>query len=318
MIPTFLVTLREGVEAALVVGLVLACLQRAEQSRLIPAVYSGLGAGLAGSVLVGGILIGLSRQLGSAQGSGGILARQLLEVGLGATAVAMLTWMLIWMTQQARTLKQEIESTVEVALQTDPAVSQAAWWGIFSLVAAAVLREGFETVLFLAVQWQQGWMAVMGSLVGLAGAVLMGILLFRWGVRINLKRFFQVMGLFLLLILAGLVISILRHVDLAAVAWVDLHPEMASLCWSATSSCVLGSQVWDGHQILPDRQFPGIVLKTLFGYRETLYALQVLGYGLFLGIVGGIYFRSLGLATAPAASPAESKDFPGDMSSESP
>lgn len=288
-IPTFLVTLREGVESALVVGIVLACIRRAHQPQLVPQVYLGIAAGLGGSVIVGSLLIGLVQRVGQGQGAQAVLVRQLLELGLGIVAIAMLSWMLIWMTRQDRTLKAEIEGTVQSALTQN----QAAAWGVFTLVTTAVLREGFETVIFLAAKFQQGWIPIAGAVAGLGGAVLIGLLLFRWGVRIDLKRFFQVMGVFLLLIVAGLVISALRHLDAAAVSWVELHPEMASLCWSAADSCLLGPLVWNGHDLLPDRQFPGIVLKTLFGYREMLYGVQVLAYALFLGTVGGLYFRSL-------------------------
>ncbi|NMF85145.1 FTR1 family protein [Nodosilinea sp. P-1105] len=288
-IPTFLVTLREGVEAALVVGIVLACLRQAKQPQLVSSVYLGIGAGLGGSVILGIGLVRLLQRVGQGSSPQAVLGRQLLEMGLGVVAIVMLSWMLIWMTRQARTLKAEIEGTVQSALTQN----RAAAWGVFTLVATAVLREGFETVIFLAAKFQQGWIPIAGAGAGLGGAVLIGLLLFRWGVRIDLKRFFQVMGIFLLLIVAGLVISALRHLDAAAVAWVELHPEMASLCWSVGRSCLLGPLVWNGHDLLPDRQFPGIVLKTLFGYRERLYGIQVLAYALFLATVGGLYFRSL-------------------------
>ncbi len=286
-IPTFLVTLREGVEAALVVGIVLACIRQAQQPQLVKSVYLGIGAGLAGSVVVGGLLIGLLQRVGQGQTAEAVLVRQLLEMGLGVVAIAMLSWMLIWMTQQARTLKAEVEGTVANAL------SGGASWGVFSLVATAVLREGFETVIFLVAKFQQGWIPILGAIAGFLGAVLVGFLLFRWGVRIDLKQFFQMMGIFLLLIVSGLVISALRHLDGAAIAWVELHPAMAWLCWSGGKACVLGPLVWDGRAILPDHQFPGILLKTLFGYRETLYGVQIFAYGLFLSLVGGLYFRSL-------------------------
>jgi high-affinity iron transporter len=288
-IPTFLITLREGVEAALVVGIVLACIRRAQQPQLVRQVYMGIAAGLGGSVMVGSLLIGLVQRVGQGQGAQAVFVRQLLELGLGIVAIAMLSWMLIWMTGQARTLKAEIEGTVQSALTQNPAAA----WGVFTLVGTAVLREGFETVIFLAAKFQEGWIPVAGAMAGLGGAVLIGLLLFRWGVRIDLKRFFQVMGIFLLLIVAGLVISALRHLDIATAAWVELNPNMANLCWSAGNSCLLGPLVWNGHDLLPDRQFPGIVLKTLFGYREMLYSLQILAYAVFLGTVGALYFRSL-------------------------
>lgn len=286
--PTFLITLREGVEAALVVGIVLACLRQAKRLQFIPYVYYGIGAGLAASVMVGGLLLHLLQQVPVTTSPDVILLRQLLETGLGVLAITMLSWMLIWMTRQARSLKAEIEGSVQSAVTEDGVAA----WGIFSLIATAVLREGFETVLFLAAQFEAGWTPVVGAIAGIAGAVVIGVLLFKWGIKINLKRFFQIMGILLLLIVSGLVISALRHLDAAAIAFVQLRPQFAALCWSTSPTCLLGPLVWDAHAVLPDNQFPGILLKTLFGYRQTLYTVQAIGYLLFLSVVGSLYFRS--------------------------
>ncbi|NJP08374.1 MAG: FTR1 family iron permease [Leptolyngbyaceae cyanobacterium RU_5_1] len=287
VIPTFLITLREGVEAALVVGIVLACLRQAKQSQLILYVYSGIAAGLAASIVVGGLLLQLLHQVQTATTPNVVVMRQLFETGLTGLAIAMLSWMLIWMTRQARSLKAEIEGSVQSAVTGDGVAA----WGIFSLIATAVLREGFETVLFLAAQFQAGWTPLAGAIAGIVGAVVIGVLLFKWGVKINLKQFFQIMGTLLLLIVSGLVISALRHLDAAAAAFVQLYPQFAALCWSSPT-CLLGPLVWDARTVLPDHQFPGIILKTLFGYRQTLYTVQAIGYLLFLGLVGSLYFRS--------------------------
>jgi high-affinity iron transporter len=155
-----------------------------------------------------------------------------------------------------------------------------------------VLREGFETVLFLAAQFQKGWAAPIGAILGILGAAIVGVLLFKLGVKIDLKQFFQIMGTVLLLIVSGLVISALRHLDAAAIAFVQLHPQADWLCWSSAPTCLLGSLVWDARAVLPDKEFPGIILKTLFGYREMLYTVQAIAYLLFLGLVGSLYFRS--------------------------
>ncbi|EKQ66936.1 high-affinity Fe2+/Pb2+ permease [Leptolyngbyaceae cyanobacterium JSC-12] len=298
-IPTFLITLREGVEAALVVGIVLACLRQAKQFQLISYVYFGIVAGLGASVVVGGLLLQLLHQVQNVTTPSIVMMRQLLETGLSVLAIAMLSWMLIWMTRQARSLKAEIEGSVQSAV----AGNGIAAWGIFSLIATAVLREGFETVLFVATQFQTGWTPLLGAIAGIVGAVIIGVLLFKWGIKINLKQFFQVMGTLLLLIVAGLVISALRHLDIAAIAFVQLHPQATSLCWSAPPTCLLGPLVWDAHAILPDKEFPGIILKTLFGYRQTLYMVQAIGYLLFLSVVGSLYFRSFNPVRTTSSKP---------------
>ena len=289
-LPTFLVTLREGVEAALVVGIVLACLNKANQSQLNRWVYWGIAAGLAGSGLVGVII-----RLGVAQIQRGLpslepIIEPLFDSLFCAIAIIMLSWMMLWMTRQARALKADLEGTVSDALsQTD---ADAAGWTIFSLICIAVLREGIETVLFIFTSVQQSEVALLGAIAGALGATAMGLGLFRWGVRINLRQFFQVMGIFLLLIIGGLVVSFCRNLDAALAAMSALNPANGDLCISQ-ASCLLGPLLWDTSGVLSDRRFPGILLKTLLGYRDHIYAGQLLAYLLFLVTVGGNYFRSL-------------------------
>jgi len=298
-LPTFFITLREGVEAALVVGIVFACLQQAQQQKLQRWVYLGVVSGILASFVIG-LLIHLGlRGLQTSEQLYAPVFKQLFEVGLGAIAIAMLSWMLIWMTRQARFLKAEIQGSVKSALgeENRPA------WAIFSLVFIAVFREGLETALFIVAKFQEGLTPVLGAMAGLAVAVVIGMLLFKWSIRINLRQFFQVMGVLLLLIVSGLVISMLHHLDAAAIAFSQINPEVLGFCGQGNTSCLLGSQVWDFSTVLPDRQFPGILLKTLFGYTQKLYLVQAIGYLLFWVIVGGIYFRSLGQPTQlkPAA-----------------
>lgn len=286
-IPTFVITLREGVEAALVVGIVLACLNKANRTELNKWVYAGVAAGIAGSVLIG-IFLGLTlAQVQYTMPTLQRLLKPLLGVLFGSVAIVMLSWMLIWMTQQARNMKGNVEGSLKDAL----ADSEGANISVFSLVCIAVLREGFETVLFLFSNLEQSIAGVGGAVAGLVGAFLIGIALFKFGVRINLKLFFQTMGIFLLLIVAGLVVSVFKNLDAAFTAISILKPDL-DLCISH-QSCILGPQLWDASAVLPDKRFPGILLKTLLGYRDHIYLLQALAYVGFLFGVGGRYFRSL-------------------------
>jgi high-affinity iron transporter len=131
----------------------------------------------------------------------------------------------------------------------------------------------------------------------LVAATGVGLLLFRWGVKVNLKQFFQSMGVALLLIVGGLVIAAFRHLDMAANAYTQLNPSVNLCLYSnhsaESASCILGPLLWDLSTVLSDRAFPGIVLKTLLGYRDHLYVLQAGSYLLFGLIVGSLYFRSL-------------------------
>jgi high-affinity iron transporter len=304
-LPTFVITLREGVEAALVVGIVLAYLAKAGQTRLNAWVYGGIGAGLLASAVVGfGFILGLSAVDSTNQVYAPVV-KPLLEGVFSVVAIAMLSWMLIWMTQQSRLLKQQIEGTVSSAL-TDP----TAGWGIFGLIFFAVLREGFETVLFIAAKFQQGAIPIAGAIAGIIVAVGIGVLLFKFGVKINLRRFFQVMGIFLLFIVAGLVLSALAHIDTALMRWAEIQPT-ASLCFSFSanqSSCILGPLLWDTSRWLPEQQFPGILLHTLLGYEEQIYWVQAIAYSLFLISVGGVYLQSMAgwRNSSPSKSPQPS------------
>lgn len=291
-LPTFLITLREGVEAALVIGIVLAALKQAQQTRFVPWVYGGILVGLVASALLG---ISFSQGLQALEALNPLyvpVSQPLLEALLGLVAVAMLTWMLLWMTRQARQLKGEVTGSVQTVLQ-----SEAAGWGVFSLITITVLREGFESVIFILAQFQQGWVPVLGAIAGVIGAVIIGILLFGLGVKINLRLFFQLMGTFLLLIVAGLIVGVLHHFDDAIAALAQIHPQYQALCfWSSQShpgSCLLGPQIWNAASWLPERQFPGIVLKALFGYRQSLYLGQAVAYSLFLLVTGRQYYQSL-------------------------
>lgn len=286
-LPTFIVTLREGFEAALVVGIVMACLQKAKQTQLYPWVYLGIGGGIIGSVAVGFLLNGTMIGLVTAGGIYASVVKQLLEGIFGFIAIAMLSWMLLWMTQQAKSIKGEVEGAINQALAQSNAGK-----AVFLLIFIAVIREGLETVLFILARFQQDWaVATVGAVGGLILASAMGIALFALGVRINIRLFFQVMGIFLLLIIGGLIMGALKHFDSAIALLSQLS--LSNWCFADSDSCIMGGQVWNGTQLLPDNQFPGIILKALFGYRQTLYLGQIIAYISFLALIGTAYFRSL-------------------------
>jgi high-affinity iron transporter len=193
------------------------------------------------------------------------------------------------MTKQAKSLKGEVEGAINSAL-SDSNAGKA----VFLLVFIAVVREGFETVLFILAKFQQDWtLPTIGAVAGLILATVMGVSLFALGVRINIRLFFQVMGIFLLLIVGGLVVGALKHFDTALTLLSQLN--ISNWCIFGSDSCILGNQVWDGSNLLPEQKFPGIVFKALFGYRQTLYWGQVIAYFSFLIIIGTVYFQSLGI-----------------------
>jgi high-affinity iron transporter len=293
-LPTFVITLREGVEAALVVGIVMALLKKAKATRLNGWVYAGVGVGIAVSALIGVLFSWLIQALGAINPQYTSVVEPLLEATFSVLAIAMLSWMLIWMTKQARFMKAQVEGAVTEALKSN----SHAGWGIFSLILIAVVREGFETVLFIAANFQQGIIPSLGAIAGIAVAAMIGVLLFKWGVKINIRQFFQVMGVLLVLIVAGLVVTALHNVDEAVANLANSSRASESLCFyyerfTKIHSCILGPMVWNTAKILPDEKFPGVLLKALFGYRQHLYLVQAVAYILFLLTVGGLYFRSI-------------------------
>lgn len=301
-LPTFVITLREGVEAALVVGIVLAYLKKAEQSHLNSWVYGGIGVGLIASAFIGVLFSVTIALLGAANDQYEPVVKPLLNGLFSIAAIGMLSWMLVWMTRQSRLLKSEVEGAIGNTLKA----SASAGWGIFGLIFFAVLREGFETVLFLSAR-SQSWGSIVGAIAGVITAVGVGILLFKFGVKINLRLFFQVMGIFLLLIVAGLVISALAHIDVALYRLAQIDPQFEPLCFfrGTGSTCFLGPLLWDTSQVLPERQFPGIILHTLFGYEDTVFLVEAVGYVVFLLTVGFLYLQSLtGWGISSAKSPA--------------
>lgn len=310
-LPTFVITLREGVEAALVVGIVLACLKKAKAEYLNSWVYAGVGVGLVVSALVGVLLGWTIQALSASYPQYAQVIEQLLEGVFSIIAIIMLSWMLLWMTQQARYMKAQVEGAVTAAIKEE----NGAAWGVFSLILIAVVREGFETVLFVLSKFQQGLVPAVGALGGIAVAAGIGALLFKWGVKINIRRFFQVMGVLLLLIVGGLVISSLGHFDTAFRSLAQMDRKSESLCFfyerfAKNPSCILGPIIWNTTSVLPDDKFPGLFFKALFGYTDKLYIVQAIGYLLFLLTIGGVYFRSLTGGPVPSVKNGKSSRKP--------
>ncbi len=293
-LPTFIITLREGVEAALVVGIVFAYLKKAGQTQLKNWIYFGISAGIALSVIAGAAFEWLVKSLGAANEQYAGAIEPLMEGTFGVLAIGLLSWMLIWMSRQAKGLKQQVESAVGSTFQSDA----HAGWGIFWLVFFAIIREGFETVLFITSKFQQGIVPAIGAIAGVVTASLIGMLLFKWGLRLNPRKFFMVMGVLLLLIIAGLVVTSLARFDKAIDSVAQMNRESQGMCFfqerfakPADRDCILGPMVWNFSKIVPEEQFPGTIFAALFGYVQRLYLVQAVCYGIFLFGVGSIYLQ---------------------------
>jgi high-affinity iron transporter len=294
-VPTFIITLREGVEATLVAGIVLAILAKANQQQLFKWVYLGCAAGILASSILGAVAQAL---IGGFSGQVYYLAKGVFSVA----AIVMLSWMLIWMTQQARLLKKEVEAHVGQALSNQ----EKAGWSVFTLVAVAILREGAEIVLFIAGSFtpdstQSGlaqYSPALGCVLGVIASTLIGVAIFKFGAKINIRLFFQILGTILILIISGLVITALSALDLANTIDKVLNPATGTYDFLNPPHRIfpwfgLGPQVMDTSDSLPQGQFPGILLATMFGYTDKLYALQLFSYLTFLLAASTIYFQTL-------------------------
>lgn len=210
---TFLIGLREGLEATLIVSIVAAFLRRNGHS--LRPMFVGVALAVAISLAVGIGLDLLSTSLPQVQ-------QEMLETVIGAVAVVFVTTMIIWMNRHAFQLKGELER------EAQRAVSSGSSFALVAMAFLAVLKEGFETAVFMlaAVQASRGSgaLGLVGALTGILCAVGIGIAVYSGGVRLNLGRFFKISGVFLVLIAAGLVLSTLRTAHEAG--WVNIGQQL--------------------------------------------------------------------------------------------
>ncbi len=191
MLQSLIVTLREGVEAALIVGITLAYLSKIGRANLHRTVYAGLAAALAGSVAIALVLTHTG------------ISPELFEGWVMLVAAFFVVTVIVFMARSARGLRQQIETRVDSFTGTSSRI------GLFLFVFLMVLREGAETVLILsAVSINSSeLMSLFGTLLGLALAVAFGVMFVRGSVRINLQKFFRVTSVILTFVAAQLVVS---------------------------------------------------------------------------------------------------------------
>lgn len=197
MLPTFIIGLREGLEAALIVGIVAAFLGQQGRRDALRQVWIGTAAAVALCLAIGIGLNALSRDLPQKQQEG-------LETVIGLIAVGFVTYMVLWMRRHARDLKGELEGHAASALASGSARA------LVTMAFLAVLREGFETAVFLLATFQNSTnkgAGGTGALLGVLSAVVIGFLIYKGGLKINLGRFFKGTGVVLVVIAAGLVMG---------------------------------------------------------------------------------------------------------------
>jgi high-affinity iron transporter len=256
MIAALLITLREGLEAALIVGIVLGVLRklgRTDRSRLV---WIGVAAAVAASVVAGLALNALGVAF---EGRG----EEIFEGAAMLLAAGVLTWMIFWMQRQGRNVQAELESDVRQA------VGVGGGWALFTLAFVAVLREGIETVLFLTAAAFSATPAetLIGGTLGLAIAVVLGWLMFAAGKRLDVRAFFRVTSILLILFAAGLLAYGVHESQEAA-----LLPTFVE-------------HVWDINFILNESSTVGAFLQALFGYNGNPSLLEVISYVAYFVII---------------------------------
>jgi high-affinity iron transporter len=278
MLIPFLIMLREGIEAALIVGIVASYLKQSGRGALMPAVWVGVLLATALSLFAGAGLQLLAAEFPQKQ-------QELFEGVVGLIAVVMLTSMVFWMRKAARSIKGELQASIDKAL-TKGADGQG--WALIGMVFLAVAREGLESVFFLLAVFQQssGWEAPVGALAGIAVSVAVGWGLYSGGVRLDLRRFFRYTGLFILLVAAGLLAGVLHKLHEGGV-WNHLQ-----------------TVVFDMSDTLPMDSPVGAVLSGLLGYQAAPVVGEVIVYLAFLAVALFFFLRPASTPPAPRAAAA--------------
>jgi high-affinity iron transporter len=256
MLASFILSLREGIEAALIIGIVLGALRKLNRPELVPAVWYGTISAVLVSLVAGILLTALGLSLEGA-------AEQIVEGVAMLLAASVLTWMIFWMSRQARSIKGELEAGV------NHAISSGGWRALFGLAFLAVVREGIELALFLtaATFASDAQSTILGTIVGLGAAILLGWGLFASTLRLDLRRFFQVTGFLLILFAAGLVAHGVHEFNEAG--WIPSIIE----------------HVWDINPLLDENSTLGLMLKALFGYNGDPSLTEVISYVVYFIVI---------------------------------
>jgi len=263
MFNVFIITLREGVEIAIVLAIILAYLKQLGQSKEIGKVWIGTGAAALVSVL---IAMGIFFVLGTTEIEG---FQAILEGTLKIVAVIMLTWMTIWMKRQGGNMGGELKRQIQVALSTGSV------WALASLAFISVLREGIETVLFIVgtAQETSPLATIGGCILGFGAAAILGYILYRGTHRLPLKSFFTIMSVLLIIMAAGLLSGGIHEFQ-------EIHMLPVGI-----------EQVWSTKALLDQNSTIGGLLKSIFGYADSPNLVQILAYWIYLMGAFYAYFK---------------------------
>ncbi len=259
-----LITLRETIEASLIVGIVLVYLDKTLNPAHKKFVWYGVIAGIVFSVVLAFVF---QNYLGGFEGRN----EELYEGFMMLFASGLLTWMILWMITQRHLLKKNLENKIETHIKKDYP------FGIFLLVVVSIIREGTELVIFLqGAQIQadaDSGRFFVGVLIGFVAAVLFSYLLFKGVAKISLRKFFTFTSFLLILFAAGLFAHAIHELQEASVLPIYIE------------------HLWDMNWIVDEKGVFGSLLKSLFGYNGNPSLLEIVGYGTYLLLIAGIWYK---------------------------
>jgi high-affinity iron transporter len=247
MLPTFVIGLREGLEAALIVGIIASFLGQQGRRDALRKVWIGVGAAVAICIAVAVVLQIVSSDLPQKH-------QEQLETVVGAIAVVMVSYMVLWMRNHSRDLRKDLEGAAGRAL------SEGSTSALIMMAFLAVLREGFETSVFLLATFNESnnaWLGGTGAALGIVLAAFIGYGIYRGGVKLNLSRFFRITGLVLVLVAAGLVATALMTAYEGG--WLPTGSPAFDLSWLVQPGTPLSSIVTGVLGIQPFPNWPMVI-----------------------------------------------------------
>ncbi|MBU2698766.1 iron uptake transporter permease EfeU [Pimelobacter sp. 30-1] len=268
MLANFLIGLREGLEAALVVSILVAYLVKSGRRELLPRIWAGVALAVAISLAFGATLTFGPRGLT-------FEAQEAIGGGLSILAVVFVTWMIFWMSNAARGLGSELRGQIDRA-------ADAGRWSLAFVAMLAVGREGLETALFLWAATKAGtredigtvtptWEPLLGALLGLLVAVALGYLIYRGAIRLNLSVFFTWTGAFLIIVAGGVLAYGVHDLQEAGIL-----PGLHDLAFDVSSA-------------IPPSSWYGTLLKGIFNFSPATTKLEALVWTLYVVPVGAIF-----------------------------
>lgn len=262
MLSTFVITLREGLEAALIIGIIFAYLAKTRDRQGFRQVWLGTGLAVVVSIIAAIVIYLIS---GTFEGR----TEEAFEGIAMLVAACILTWMIFWMRKQSANIKGRLQN------QIDTAFTKGANWGLVGLAFVAVVREGIETVLFLFAATRATDSTILsssGAFLGFIFAIVIGYGIYKGTSKLNLRFFFNITGLILVVFAAGL----LAH---------GIH-ELQEAAYIPT----VIEHVWDINNIIPEGSNFGRFLTAIFGYNGDPSLIEVIVYSVYLIAILAVYF----------------------------